>query len=56
MQRPLLIIAISYILGIIIGVYLQKSIPLVVLIAVITVITAIGLKKYNKIIFFWLIL
>lgn len=50
MQRPLLIVAISYILGIIIGVYLQKSIPLVVLIALITVITAIRLKKYNKII------
>ena len=50
MQRPLLIVAISYILGIIIGVYLQKSIPLVVLIALITVITAIRLKKCNKII------
>lgn len=50
MQRPLLIVAISYVLGIIIGVYLQKSIPLVVLIALITVITAIRLKKCNKII------
>ncbi len=50
MQRPLLIVAISYILGIIIGVYLQKSIPLVVLIVLIVAITTIRLKKYNKII------
>ena len=45
MQRPLLIVAISYVLGIIIGVYLQKSIPLVVLIALMAVITTIKLKK-----------
>lgn len=50
MQRPLLIVAISYILGIIIGVYLQKSIPFVVLIILIAAITTIKLKKYNKII------
>lgn len=51
MKRPLLIIAISYILGIIIGVYLQKSIPLVViLIALIAVILIIKLKRYKKII------
>lgn len=50
MKRPLLIVAISYVIGIIIGVYLQISIPLIVVLLLISVAGTILRKKYCKII------
>lgn len=51
MKRPILVATIAYINGIIIGVYLGKSIPLIVIISIITLLL-VNLKKikYNKII------
>lgn len=49
MKRPLLIIAISYILGIIIGVYLQKSMPFVLLFLLLSTIVAVRKIKNIKI-------
>ena len=48
MQRPLLIVAISYIIGIVIGVYFRMSIPFILIILIINCI--IINKKYLKVI------
>ena len=50
MKRPLLIVAISYILGIIIGVYFKTGIPIILLIGVIIIsLILINNKQiYNK--------
>ena len=47
MQRPLLIIAISYLIGIIIEVYLQISIPLIIMLIIINI-SVLFIKKYKK--------
>lgn len=49
MKRPLLIIAISYVLGIIIGVYFKKSIPFIMLgVLIICLVTAKRNRKIKK--------
>ena len=48
MKRPLLIIAISYVLGIIIGVYFKKSIPFIMLgVLIICLVTASNCCSYD---------
>lgn len=48
MQRPLLIVTISYLIGIIIGVYFKASIPFIVFI-VICILICIKIKKFEKV-------
>ena len=50
MQRPLLIIAISYLIGIIIEVYLQISIPFIIILVIINI-CSFFIEKYKKYIF-----
>ena len=47
MQRPLLIIAISYLIGIIIEVYLQISIPFIIILVIINI-CSFFIEKYKK--------
>lgn len=57
MKRPLLIISISYIIGILIGVYLKQSIPLLIIIStIITLSLMFKIKKDRKILIYIIII